>query len=239
MELRGKVVVITGASSGIGRATARLLAARGAELVLAGRSSERLGWLAAELGDALAVPGDLTSEEAPQELVDAAVGRFGRLDVLFANAGIYLAGPVAEGDPRQFQRLVDTNLTSVLRLVHAALAPMLAAGTGDVVITSSISGHQAIPWEPVYGASKHALQAFAHGLRRQLRQRGVRVTSIAPGKVLNELWGVPEGAPLEEELAAGSGLRSEDVAEAVLFALTRPRHATVRDLVLLPSGQDL
>ena len=115
---------------------------------------------------------------------------------------------------------------------------MIAQRSGDIVVTSSVSGHQAIPWEPVYSASKHAVQAFVHGLRRQVSEYGVRVGSLAPGRVLNELWGI--GADdIEPEVAAGAGLRSEDVAEALEFMVTRPRHLTIRDLVILPCTQDL
>lgn len=234
--------MITGASSGIGRATARRLAGGSVGLVLAGRSLDRLEVLAAELAsltEVITVAGDLTRPGQVERLAERALARFGRLDVLFANAGVYLAGPVSEGDPDAWQQLIDTNLTSVMRLVHALLPPMLERGSGDLVVTSSISGHQAIAWEPVYSASKHALQAFVHGLRRQVCSKGVRVISIAPGKVLNELWGFPEDAVPEQDLARGAGITSEDVAEAVAFALSRPRHVTVRDLVLLPSSQDL
>lgn len=238
--VKGRVVVVTGASSGIGRAVARRFAAGGANLVLAGRSEERLARLAAELGGtACAVRGDLTAPGEAARLVQAALDVHSRVDVLFANAGIYLAGQVAEGDPEAWAQLVDTNVTAIFRLVHATLAPMMAARSGDIVVTSSISGHQAIHWEPVYSASKHAVQAFVHGLRRQVAGYGVRVASLAPGRVVNELWGISSEAEVEEEVAAGTGLRSEDVAEALEFMVTRPRHVTVRDLVMLPLGQDL
>jgi ribitol 2-dehydrogenase len=236
----GRVVLVTGASSGIGRAVARRLAARGASLVLAGRSAERLAALVHELGPrTCAISGDLTAAGEASRLVSVAIERFSRVDVLCANAGIYLAGPVAQGDPEAWAQLVDTNVTSVFRLVHAVLEPMMAQRSGDVIVTSSISGHQAIPWEPVYSASKHAVQAFVHGVRRQVAEYGVRVASLAPGRVVNELWGVSSEAQIEAEVAAGTGLRSEDVAEALEFMVTRPRHVTVRDLVMLPRAQDL
>jgi len=238
--LGGKVIVITGASSGIGRAVARRFAGRGTKLVLAGRSEDRLARLVTELGTAaIAVSGDLTAPGEATRLVNAAIDAFAGVDVLFANAGTYLSGPVAEGDPEAWSRLVDTNVSAVFRLVHAALGPMKAQGSGDVVVTSSISGHQAIAWEPVYSASKHAVQAFVHGVRRQVAQYGVRVSSLAPGRVVNELWGISSEAEIQREVAAGTGLRSEDVAEALEFMVTRPRHVTVRDLVMLPRCQDL
>jgi ribitol 2-dehydrogenase len=235
-----KVIIITGASSGIGRAVARRFAGRGAKLVLAGRSEDRLASLVAELGtDACAVSGDLTAPGEAARLVETATERFSRVDILLANAGIYLAGPVTEGDPDAWSYLVDTNVTAVFRLVHAALAPMMDQRSGDIVVTSSISGHQAISWEPVYSASKHAVQAFVHGVRRQVAQYGVRVASLAPGRVVNELWGIHSAQEIEAEVASGMGLRSEDVAEAFEFMVTRPAHVTVRDLVMLPRCQDL
>ncbi len=236
----GAVVVITGASSGIGRAVARRMAKRGARLVLAGRAEERLAGLVAELGaSACHVAGDLTEPGEPGRLVEAALEAFAKIDILFANAGTYIAGPVAEGDPDAWAQLLDTNVTAVFRLVHAALRPMMAQGSGDVVVTSSISGHQAIHWEPVYSASKHAVQAFVHGVRRQVSQYGVRVASLAPGRVVNELWGIEKESEIEAEVAAGTGLRSDDVAEAFEWMVTRPRHVTIRDLVMLPCRQDI
>jgi ribitol 2-dehydrogenase len=116
---------------------------------------------------------------------------------------------------------------------------MLERGSGDVLVTSSVSGHQAIYWEPVYSASKHALQAFVHGVRRQLIGTGVRMGAIAPGVVLNELWGVSDSAEIEEKVARAEGIRSEDVADAAGYMLTRPPHVTIRDLVILPRDQPI
>jgi ribitol 2-dehydrogenase len=116
---------------------------------------------------------------------------------------------------------------------------MIERKSGDIIVTSSISGHQAIQWEPVYSASKHAVQSFVHGLRRQVAPHNVRVGAVAPGTVLNELWGYRTPAEIEAKVASHEGLRSEDVAEAVLFMLTRPPNVTIRDLVMLPQNQDL
>jgi ribitol 2-dehydrogenase len=116
---------------------------------------------------------------------------------------------------------------------------MIARGSGDVVVTSSISGHQAIPWEPVYSATKHAIQAFVHGVRRQVAPHKVRVGSLAPGMVLNELWGLTDQAEIEQRISAHSGLANEDVVDALHFMLTRPPHVAIRDLVILPQGQNL
>jgi ribitol 2-dehydrogenase len=240
MSLNGKVSIVTGASSGIGRATAFALANQGVKQVVTARSAEKLEKLAKELpGESLVVQADMTDPKHMAPLVQRAVEHFGRLDILIANAGIYVAGDVIAGDPDAWDRLIQTNVSGLFRLVHAALPHLIESGSGDVVVTSSISGHQAIHWEPVYSASKHAVQAFVHGLRRQLLQSGVRVGAVAPGIVLNELWGIADPAETERRANAGEGLRSEDVAEVIVFMLTRPRNVTIRDLVMLPRTQDL
>jgi ribitol 2-dehydrogenase len=239
-SLSGKSILITGASSGIGKATAKLLAAHGAKLALVARSADRLQAIVKEVGgDALALTCDVTSVDQLQESVKTAIDRFGRLDVLFANAGIYLSGDIADGNPAAWAELIDTNIKGVLNSVHAVLAAFLTQAAGDILICSSISGHQAIHWEPVYSASKHAIQAFTHGLRRQLLTKGIRVGAVAPGMVLNELWGIYDQSEIDRRANLGEGLRSEDVAEAVLFMLTRPSNVTIRDLVMLPRTQDL
>jgi ribitol 2-dehydrogenase len=238
--LADKVIIITGASTGIGAATARLLAPLGAKLALAARSADKLHALAAELGPgALAIPTDITAPADVLNMVEKTVNYFGRVDVLFANAGIYIPGKVAEGDPDAWANLMNVNIDGVLRSVHAVLPHMRSQKSGDILVTSSISGFVDIHWEPVYSASKHAIQGFVHTLRRQLIPDGIRVMAVAPGMVANELWGFYDQAAIDEKVATRGGLRSEDVAEAVLFMLSQPPHVTVRDLVLLPQGQDI
>jgi ribitol 2-dehydrogenase len=238
--LNGKVALVTGASSGIGRATARELARLGVKQMLTGRSEERLKKLAAELEPETALlPADLVDPVQVDRLVPETLQRFGRIDIILANAGIYIGGDVKDGDPDAWDRLITTNVNSVFRLVRSAIPHLVAQGSGDIVVTSSISGHQAIHWEPVYSASKHAIQSFVHGVRRQLLTTGVRVGAVAPGIVLNELFGVTDPAEIEQKANAGAGLRSEDVAEAIVFMLTRPQNVTIRDLVMLPRAQDL
>jgi ribitol 2-dehydrogenase len=238
--LAGKVIIITGASSGIGRATARLFAAEGARLALVARDSDRLHALVTELGaSAVAVPADLGEPAQTDRMVEAVLQAHGRIDVLFANAGIYIPGEVADGDPDEWDRLLQINVGSVFRAVRRVLPGMIARGRGDIIVTSSISAHQALHWEPVYSASKHAIRSFVHGLRRQALPHGIRVGSVSPGVVLNELWGIADPAEIARRVADRTGLTSEDVAEAVLFILSRPANVTIRDLVMLPSGQDI
>jgi ribitol 2-dehydrogenase len=239
-SVAGKVVLVTGASSGIGRAVARLLAAEGATLALAARSTERMEALAEEIGGGpYVISVDLTNPREVERMVAGSEERFGRIDIFVANAGIYVPGLAAEGDPDAWDRMIALNVNGVFRAVRAVLPGMIARREGDILVMSSISGQQAIHWEPVYSATKHAVQSFVHGVRRQVAEHGVRVMSMAPGMVLNELWGYTDPERIEERIAARAGLRSEDVAEACLFMLTRPPHVTIRDLVMLPRNQDL
>ena len=238
--LADKVIIVTGASTGIGAATARLLAPLGAKLALAARSADKLQALAGELGpNALAIPTDITASADVANLVEQTVRHFGRVDVLFANAGVYIPGKVADGDPDAWSNLLNVNIDGVLRSVHAVLPHMQAQKSGDILVTSSISGFVDIHWEPVYSASKHAIQGFVHTLRRQVLADGIRVMAVAPGMVANELWGFFDQQAIDEKVATRGAIRSEDVAEAVLFMLSQPPHVTIRDLVMLPQAQDI
>jgi ribitol 2-dehydrogenase len=238
--LAGKAVIITGASSGIGAAAARALARIGCKVALAARSGDKLEALAKEIGDAaIAVPTDITSAAEVQRLAESTLERFGRIDVLFANAGIYIPGQFADSSQDALAGLIDVNVNGVIRCVHAVLPHMKARRGGDILVTSSISGHVDIQWEPVYSASKHAVQTLVHTLRRQLAADGIRVGAVAPGMVANELWGIKTQEEVDKLVAAHSALRCEDVVEAMIFMLSRPAHVTIRDLVMLPQGQDL
>jgi ribitol 2-dehydrogenase len=240
LPLHGRVFLVTGASSGIGRATGLMLAAAGANVILFARSAERLEQTKSRCsGRALVTSGDVTDPLSLRSAVQRGVGHFGRLDGLFANAGLYLSGDVSGGNSKAWSELIDVNIKGVLYSVEAVLEVMQQQKSGDIIVCSSISGHQAIPWEPIYSASKHAVQSFVHGLRRQMLGSGIRVGAVAPGMVLNELWGITDSEEIDRRTALGEGLRSEDVAEAVLFMLTRPRNVTIRDLVMLPRTQDL
>ncbi len=240
-RLSGKVVIITGASSGIGAAVARLLAEYNCKLALAARSADKLQSLAEELKtETLVVPTDVTIPADILRMVTQTIEHFGRVDVLFANAGIYIPGQVDEGDPDAWTNLMNVNVDGVLRCVHAVLPHMKAQQSGDILVTSSISGFIDIHWEPIYSASKHAIQGFVHTLRRQVAKDGIRVGAIAPGAVANELWGFHNAAEIDRvSIQEHDYLRSEDVAQAVAFMLSQPPHVTIRDLVMLPQKQDL
>lgn len=239
-DLRGKVALVTGASSGIGRAMARAVAAEGLRVALVGRSADKLKAVADEIeGETLVAPADLTQPEDLNRAVAETIARFGAIDVLLPNAGIYIPGDVAEGDPDAWDELIAINVSSVFRLVRCVLPGMIQRKQGHIIVTSSISGHQAIHLEPIYSASKHAIQSFVHGLRRQVARYSIRVGEVSPGVVLNELWGYRDPAAIADKVEAHEGLRSEDVAEAVVFMLSRPAHVTIRDLVILPQNEDV
>jgi ribitol 2-dehydrogenase len=239
-DLSGKVALVTGASSGIGRALANAVAAAGAKVALVGRSARRLDEVNTEIGGAgLPLGADLTVASEVDRVAAEATAHFGRVDILLANAGLYIPGDAADGKPDEWDELLNVNVNSVFRLVNRVLPQMIERRAGDIIVTSSVSGHQAIHWEPVYSASKHAIQSFVHGVRRQIAPHNVRIGAIAPGVVLNPLWGYDSETAIEEKVAAHEGLRSSDVAEAVIFMLTRPPHVTIRDLVILPQNQDI
>lgn len=238
-DLAGKVAIITGASSGIGAATARALVARGMSVALAARSAGALTALIEELGPerALAAPTDITKGPDVARLVEGTMGRFGRVDVLFANAGQYIKGTIAEGDPDAWAELLDVNINGVLRPIRAVLPHMIAQKSGDIIVTASISGHTDIDGEAVYSASKHAVIALVNILRREVAPHGVRVAAISPGIVLNKMWGVTDPADIERAVAERRGLRSEDVADLVADMLAVPARITLRDVVAIAQAQ--
>ena len=238
--LKGKSVLVTGASSGIGRASAKAFAREGMKVAVSARSTDRLLELLKELGpEAIMLPADLTSPAETDDLIHQAIAKLGKLDVLFANAGVYIAGQVADGDPAEWDKLLALNVGSVFRSINRVIPHMRANGGGDILVSSSISAYQTIHFEPVYSASKHALNAFLYGVRRQVIQDRIRIGAIAPATVLNELWGYTDPGSIDKKVASREGLRSEDVAEAAVFMLSRPPHVAIRDLVMLPQALDI
>ena len=238
--LKGKVAAITGAASGIGLACARALVNEGAKVVLVDRAADKLHTLCAEIGpNALPLVVDLLQPAQHASLLARIVELAGGLDVFHANAGAYVGGDVLDGNPDEWDRMLNLNINAAFRSVHAVLPHLVAQRSGDIVFTSSIAGIVPVVWEPIYTASKFAVQAFVHTTRRQLARHGVRVGSVAPGPVVTALLDDWPKAKMDEALASGSLMQPQEVAEAVLFMLTRPRHVTVRDLVILPNSVDL
>ena len=238
--LSGKTAAITGAASGIGLACARELIAQGASVVLVDRDAEALRRAVADLGDkAHPLSIDLTDRASVGSMLPAIVERVGPLDIFHANAGSYVGGEVVEGDPDAWDRMLDLNINAAFRSVHAVLPHMVERRTGDIIMTSSISGLVPVVWEPIYTASKHAVQAFVHTVRRQVARHGIRVGAVAPGPVVTALIADWPQEKLDAARAAGDLMEASEVAAAVAFMLTRPRNVTIRDLVILPQSTDL
>jgi ribitol 2-dehydrogenase len=239
-QLSGKVAAVTGAASGIGLACARAMLAEGAEVVLIDRAGDRLRTICEDLGaGAHPLVVDLMDGPAVSGMLPRILDLAGGLDIFHANAGAYVGGAVAEGDPDVWDRVLNLNVNAAFRSVHAVLQHMIERKSGDIVMTSSIAGIVPVIWEPIYTASKFAVQAFVATVRRQVMQHGVRVGAVCPGPVVTALLDDWPKAKMEEALANGSLMQPEEVADAVLFMLTRPRGVTIRDLVILPLTVDL
>jgi 3-oxoacyl-[acyl-carrier protein] reductase len=229
MTLEGKVALVTGASRGIGAAVARSLAAEGVKLALASRSGDDLG-----LDDAVAQPCDVRRPGEVDAIVAAAVERFGRLDILVANAGVGAYGPFLELAPGYLDEMIDVNVKGTLYAVRAALPHLLEAGEADIVTVASEAGRRGLPYEAVYCASKFAQVGFTRALDHELRERGVRCTNVCPGGVATD-FAMGDGRGRTPEMPELAGMMTaEDVADVVLFVLTRPRNHRILETAFRP-----
>jgi 3-oxoacyl-[acyl-carrier protein] reductase len=226
-SLDGKVALVTGASRGIGRAVARSLGQAGAKLGLASRSGDDLG-----LDGVVAQSCDVRQPEQLDAIVSATVERFGRLDILVANAGVGAYGPFLDLPPEHLEEMVDVNVKGTLYAVRAALPHLLESGEADIVTIASEAGRRGLPLEAVYCASKFAQVGFTRALDHELREHGVRCTNICPGGVATE-FAIGRGRTPEMPELAGM-MSAEDVAEVVLFALTRPRNHRILETAFRP-----
>ncbi len=239
-SLDGKIAAITGGASGIGLETARALIAAGAVVHLLDRDQTALDAAVAELGSQCrSVVVDLFDYPAVQQAIDAIVAAHGRIDILHANAGSYVGGKVWEGDASRWDAMLNLNINATFQSVRAVLPAMMHQGSGDVIVTSSIAGAIPIVAEPIYTASKHAVQAFVHTVRRQVAPHGVRVAAVLPGPVHTPLLKDWDPQRLKDEIAAGALMEPADVADAILFMVTRRAGVIVRDLVILPHAFDV
>ena len=239
-ELSGKVAAVAGAASGIGLECAKALLTEGVSVVLIDRAEDSLRNICSELGpQAFPLVIDLTNPQSVATMMPQILEKFGQLDIFHANAGAYIGGDVVEGDPDAWDRMLNLNVNAAFRSVQAVLPHMVERQTGDIIMTSSIAGLVPVVWEPIYTASKFAVQAFVHTVRRQVMKHGIRVGAVAPGPVVTALISDWPKAKLEETIAAGGLMEASEVADAVMFMLTRPRNVTIRDLVILPHSTDL
>jgi ribitol 2-dehydrogenase len=239
-ELKGKVAAVTGAASGIGLECARAMVNAGATVFLVDRTADKLDQLCADLGTcALPLVTDLLDPQSVSAMMPQILDRAGGLDIFHANAGSYIGGEVVGGDPDAWDRMLNLNVNAVFRSIHAVLPHMVEKGSGDILVTSSVAGVIPVVWEPIYTASKHAVQAFVHTVRRQVSKHGIRVGAVLPGPVVTALLDDWPKTKMEEALANGSLMQPKEVADAVIFMLTRPRNIVIRDLTILPVSLDL
>jgi NADP-dependent 3-hydroxy acid dehydrogenase YdfG len=226
-SLEGKVALVTGASRGIGAAAARALAAEGVSLALASRSGDDLG-----LPDAVARPCDVRTPADLEAIVSEAFERFGRLDIVIANAGVGAYGSFLELPPEQLEEMIDVNVKGTLYAARAALPHLIASGEGDFVTLASEAGRRGLPYEAVYCSSKFAQVGFTRALDHELREHGVRCTNVCPGGVATD-FAMGRGRTPEMPELAGM-MTAEDVAEVVVFVLTRPRNHRILETAFRP-----
>jgi NADP-dependent 3-hydroxy acid dehydrogenase YdfG len=249
-HLEGTVALVTGASSGIGEATAVALAAEGATVAIAARRRDRLEQVVERMGndaDVLVIETDITDEAAARAMVQSTVTEFGRLDTVVNNAGVMLLGPIVDAPVEEWRRMVELNLLGLLFTTHAALPHLLeAAGreprrVADLVNVSSVAGRVARSGSGVYNATKHGVGAFSESLRQEVTGRHVRVSLVEPGAVATELAGHNRPEVLET-LRANFGqteiMRADDIAESIVFTVTRPRHVAVNEVLIRPTEQE-
>jgi ribitol 2-dehydrogenase len=238
--LRGKVAVVTGAASGIGLASSEAMLAAGARVVLVDRHAASLAAITNRLGPA-AMPMviDLLDPGACASLVPHALELAGQIDILHANAGLYVGGDLVDADTSVIDRMLNLNINVVMKNVHDVLPHMIGRRTGDIIVTSSLAAHFPTPWEPVYASSKWAIHCFVQTVRRQVFKHGIRVGSISPGPVASALLADWPPEKLKEARESDSLIEPAEVAEALVFMLTRRRGMTVRDMVVMPSNFDL
>ena len=238
-----KVMLITGATSGVGKALAEHFYKKNYKLILVGGSKEKVDKQSKKFKkNTIFLCADLTKSKDVKRVVTESITKFQKIDILIANAGLYEPDKIISGNPDRWDRVISVNVTSVFRLVNLVLPYMKKNKFGDIAITSSISGHQAIHWEPIYSASKHAIQSFAHGLRTQVSKNNIRVISIAPGMIMTELWDldpIKNKKYIENMIKKGNALDVKEVVSCFDFALSRGRGANIRDLVILPTNQNL
>jgi NADP-dependent 3-hydroxy acid dehydrogenase YdfG len=245
-KLDGKVAIVTGASSGIGAATALALAAEGAAVVITARREDRLHALAQRIeqsgGKVLPLKVDVTDEAQARQMIERTKTEFGRADILVNNAGVMLLGPIGGADTEDWRRMVNTNILGLMYCTHAALPLMEQQGSGHIVNISSVAGRTARAGAAVYNATKWAVGGFSEALRQEVYKHNIRVTIIEPGAVATELLEhitVPQvKADMQQWVGSLAALTSEDIAAAIVYAVTQPPHVNVNEILIRPTEQE-
>ena len=250
-RLDGTVALVTGASSGIGEATAKAFARQGAAVAVVARRIDRLERLAGEItedgGRTLAIEADITDQEQAVSAVEQTVSELGRLDTVFNNAGVMLLGPVEDAPTEEWDRMVDLNVKGLLYVAHAALPHLLKAaedsprGVADLINTSSVAGRRTRSGSGVYNLTKFGVGAFSEALRQEVTGRHVRVSLVEPGAVATELQSHLRDEIKEQAAARFADvqiLQAEDIADAVIYIVTRPRHVAINEVLIRPTEQE-
>jgi clavulanate-9-aldehyde reducatase len=244
--LQGRKAAVTGASSGIGAATAAALAAEGAAVALGARRKDRLDELAQQIeadgGSAYAFEVDVGDEDAARAFIEGAAEQMGGLDILVNNAGLMLLGPIGGADTEEWRRMVDVNLLGLLYCTHAALPLMQQGGGGHIVNLSSVAGRTANLGSGVYNLTKWGVNGFSEALRQEVLHSGIRVTVIEPGFVTTELQAQNRNPVVVEQLekfreSVGEPLEAEDIASAIVYAVASPQRVNVNEILIRPTGQ--
>ena len=238
-SLQGKVAVITGAASGIGLATTKALLGQGATVVMVDWNEKALTELVGTLGEkAIPQVTNLLDAASCAAMIPEILGKVGQIDILYCNAGTYIGGDITETTPEAIDNMLNLNVNAVMKNVHAVVPHMSERKTGDIVVTCSIAGHFPTYWEPVYSGSKWAITSFVQGMRRQMIPHGVRVSQVSPGPVISALLADWPEENLRKAKESGSLIDPEEVADAVVYMLTRKRTVTIRDMIVLPTNFD-
>ena len=235
-----KVAAVTGAASGIGLASTQALINGGARVVLIDRDQTALASACAALGErAIPLVLDLLDPQQCAALMPEVLARTGQLDIFHANAGLYVGGDLVNAQHDAIDRMLNLNVNVVMKNVRDVLLHMTERKTGDIIVTSSLAAHFPTPWEPVYASSKWAIDCFVQTVRRQVFKHGIRIGSVSPGPVITSLLADWPAEKLADAKASGSLLEASEIAEVIVFMLTRPRGMTIRDVVMLPTQFDL
>lgn len=238
-SLQGKIAVITGAASGIGLATTEALLEQGATVVMVDWNEKALKDLAAKLGErAIPQVTNLLDADSCNAMIPEILGKVDHIDILYCNAGTYIGGELTETTPEAIDKMLNLNANAVMKNVQAVVPHMSARKTGDIVVTCSIAGHFPTYWEPVYSGSKWAITSFVQGMRRQMIPHGVRVAQVSPGPVVSALLADWPEENLRKAKESGSLIDASEVADAVIYMLTRKRTVTIRDMLVLPTNFD-
>ncbi|WP_313076815.1 SDR family oxidoreductase [Agrobacterium pusense] len=238
-SLQGKIAVITGAASGIGLATTEALLEQGATVVMVDWNEKALNDLVAKLGDrAIPQVTNLLDVNSCNAMIPEILKKVDHIDILYCNAGTYIGGDLTETTPEAIDKMLNLNVNAVMKNVHAVVPHMSERKTGDIIVTCSIAGHFPTYWEPVYSGSKWAITSFVQGMRRQMIPHGVRVAQVSPGPVVSALLADWPEENLRKAKESGSLIDASEVADAVVYMLTRKRTVTIRDMLVLPTNFD-